>query len=296
MTNNKCPYCGATLQKIQGYNFVCEYCGKTTPVDAQTRAAIDAQHNEQIRQHTRAKEEKTLKKGCFIAIISAVAILVSLTIINKCQRDKIHEQMDKYKQERLDKINVSSSNSYSQSPTQHNVIISIDDFYISPNNIFTNSGKESIGHLKQDLKDYLSQRGFVLEGTERMSYYGSNNNSGAPLISVKFNFYFPTYSNCDRKNETDDIHSLFIEINDETLYNDFKARFIKELRSIGFAKEDVTSRGYESSIEMIGKDFLRIGDVIKSKEGYFSKTYCNWESVELLDYKRTIECVAFREF
>lgn len=296
MAINKCPYCGATLQKIQGYNFVCEYCGKTTPVDAQTRAAIDAQRNEQIRQHTRTKEQKTLKKGCLIVIISAVAILASLTFINKCQRDKIHEQMDKNRQERLDKTNDLSSNNYSQSSSQKNAIINIDDFYISPNNIFTNSGKESIGHLKQDLKDFLSQKGFVQEGTERMSYYGSNNNSGIPLISVKFNFYFPKYSHCDRKNETDDIHSLFIEISDGTLFNDFKARFIKELRSIGFAKEDVSGRGYESAIEMIGEDFLRIGDVINSEEGYFTKIYCNWEAVEIKDYDRIVECIAFREF
>ena len=116
-----------------------------------------------------------------------------------------------------------------------------------------------------------------------------------PIISVKFNTYFPQYSHCDRKNETDDIHSLTIEIGDDGLYNDFKAKFIKELRSIGFAKEYAAGRGYESSIEMIGKDFLRIGNVASKEEGYLTKTYCNWEAVDLEDYKGQIVCIAFTE-
>ncbi len=297
-----CPNCGAELHNIQGYNFVCEFCGTITPIDPQTKAMIDAQQRQRVvaQQIENNKiVEKKFKKGCLIAAIAIVAIITSLAIINKCQKDKWREQEERNRQEMLEKNQeqrIADAARNNRNIPEELEGVNLNDFYISPGSIFSNSGKEGIGHLKQNLREILKQKGFVEEGTERMSYYGNNNKTGVPIISVKFNSYFPQYSHADRKNETDDIHSLKIEISDETLYNDFKARFIKELRSLGFAKEDVAGNGYESSIEMTGKDFLRIGDITKREEGYLTKTYCNWEGVDIEDYERQFECIAFREF
>lgn len=302
MANKTCPGCGAEMSKIQGYNFVCQYCGTVTPVDPQTRAMIDAQQRQRIvaQQIENNKiADKKFKKGCLIAIGIFVVLIVLGAIYNKCQKDKWREQEERNRQEMLEKNQeqrIADAARNNRNIPEELEGVNLNDFYISPGSIFSNSGKEGIGHLKQNLREILKEKGFVEEGTERMSYYGNNNKTGVPIISVKFNSYFPQYSHADRKNETDDIHSLKIEISDETLYNDFKARFIKELRSLGFAKEDVAGNGYESSIEMTGKDFLRIGDITKREEGYLTKTYCNWECVDIEDYERQFECIAFREF
>lgn len=301
MANKTCPGCGAEMSKIQGYNFVCQYCGTVTPVDPQTRAMIDAQQRQRIvaQQIENNKiADKKFKKGCLIAIGIFVVLIVLGAIYNKCQRDKWREQDEKNRQEMLKKNEeqrIADAARNNKNIPEELADVSLDDFYISPSSIFSNSGNDGIGHLSQNLRSTLKQKGFVEEGTEHMSYYGSNNITGVPIISVKFNSYFPNYG-ADRKNESDDIHSVKIEISDATFFNDFKARFIKELRSIGFAKEDVAGSGYESSSEMIGKDFLRIGDVINSEEGYIQKTYCNWDAVEIKDYDRIVECIAYREF
>ena len=263
-------------------------------IDAQQRQRIVAQQIE----YNKIAAKKT-KKGCIIAAIAVAVIVACAALIDKCQSDKRHEQQEQLRQEQLEKEQeqrIADAARNNKNIPEELADVSLDDFYISPGSIFSNSGKEGIGHLKQNLREILKQKGFVEEGTERMSYYGNNNKTGVPIISVKFNSYFPQYSHADRKNETDDIHSLKIEISDETLFNDFKARFIKELRSLGFAKEDVAGNGYESSIEMTGKDFLRIGDITKREEGYLTKTYCNWESVDIEDYEGQFECIAFREF
>lgn len=56
-----CPSCGAELHTIQGYNFVCDFCGTTAPIDKQTRAKIDAAKKEQIRQErARIRQERAI--------------------------------------------------------------------------------------------------------------------------------------------------------------------------------------------------------------------------------------------
>ena len=97
MSKKQCQYCGAPFKpnsKIQGYNFVCEYCGNLTPVDNQTRAAIDTAKNARQQQIEMAQQQekyrrsqKQEKKNCLVAIITFVgimAITAGISIISKC--------------------------------------------------------------------------------------------------------------------------------------------------------------------------------------------------------------------
>ncbi len=85
-----CPNCGAELHNIQGYNFVCEYCGTITQVDPQTRAMINAQIQRQRQQELMARQieyqnnvEKSARKGWIIAaiIIFAIPLLFRIIIV-----------------------------------------------------------------------------------------------------------------------------------------------------------------------------------------------------------------------
>ena len=84
-----CPNCGAELHNIQGYNFVCEYCGTITQVDPQTRAMINAQIQRQRQQELMARQieyqknvEKGTRKGCIIAAIIILAFYIFIQILS----------------------------------------------------------------------------------------------------------------------------------------------------------------------------------------------------------------------
>jgi uncharacterized Zn finger protein (UPF0148 family) len=313
MTNNKCPYCGATLQKTQGYNFVCEYCGKTTPVDAQTRAAIDATRNAKQRQIAMAQQraindrvQKKTKKGCWIAIIIAICAIsipsgISIYSSYKKKRDKAEEQ------EKIEKVqqDILSSNPNS--------------IYVAPSDIFITNNKERIGHLNQDLITTLKQKGYVEDGALTYSYYvngkpkeknSSVYNSTKPLITVEINSYKPITSYSERLNETDAVHSVAIIIANQDIKKAYENSFKKDLRNIGFGnKPNYDFRiKLKSSLEMNDFDLIRFGtqktiiDTTFSSEYYTStETHIipNWEGVkcgERYSYENKIECVAFREF
>lgn len=301
MANKTCPNCGAELHNVQGYNFVCMYCGTITPVDPHTRAMIDEQRNAQMRQQAiveNQKMEKNLKKGCLIALVVIVtiiaALITALIVFNKCQRDKWHEENEKIRQEQLQKAQEQRGTDYTKNSPQKQANINVNDFYFSPSTIFSNTGKDGIGHLNQNIRSTLMAKGFKEEGSELFSYYDTDNN---PIITVKLNSYYPpSHTNTERMNENDDIHSIRINISDKDAFNEFQSTFCKELRSLGFEADRNDTYNFKGSSAMIGFKYIRLGNHISQTDGYSTNNLVNWEGVKIEDYNSQIECVAFQEF
>lgn len=321
---NTCPGCGAELHNIQGYDFVCEYCGTTTPVDSQTRAMIDAQQKQAIiaqQIENNKVVEKNTRKGCLIVIIVALCAIsipigISLYSDHKAKQERA-EAIEKYQQIKQDVMSGKPQSAY-----------------IAPGDIFVNNNKDRIGHLNQNLITTLKQKGYVEDGALTYSYYVNGkpeeNNSAAydynynydpsqPLIKIELNSYNPSlsYGHSERLNEAEDVHSVSIIIQDEEIRKAYQNNFKKDLRNIGFSgnKPD-----YDLNVQLENKnqmdqfDLIRVGtqktkiDTIFSSEYYTStKTQIslNWDGVSFnsryistgfSELTPAIVCVGFRVF
>lgn len=317
---NTCPGCGAELHNIQGYNFVCEYCGTTTPVDPQTRAKIDAEKRQILMEQQMENNkvvEKNTRKGCLIVIIVALCAIsipigVSLYSDHKAKQEKA-EAIEKYQQIKQDVMSGKPQSAY-----------------IAPDDIFVSNNKDRIGHLNQNLITTLKQKGYVEDGVLTYSYYVNGkpekNNSATydynydpsqPLIKIELNSYNPSlsYGHSERLNEADAVHSVSIIFQDEEIGKAYQNNFKKDLRNMGFSGNKPS---YDYSTQLENKDvmdtfsLIRVGtqktkiDTTFSSEYYTStKTQIslNWEGVAFYyeGYSTSssiykIECVGFRMF
>lgn len=318
MGGNTCPNCGAEGKNVQGYNFVCEFCDTQFPVDAQTRAMIDAKQRQifiakqqEYNQIVQKKNKKMLIKiaiifACFIAAVWGYNYYVSYEA--KKEKKRL-EQITKEEKEKIQQIkkDIVSCKSHSA--------------YISPSDIFITKNPDRIGHLNQNLIATLKRKGFVEDGALTYSYYvngkptkSNDNNSyyddydynnydfdaSKPLIKIVLNSYKPIVSRGERLNESDAINSVSIIISNKELREAYVVSFRKDLRNIGFKGDVADKYDYNSSITMSNFSLLRIGNIIKKTEFYLTKITANWEGVNLgngylSDYDNAIECVGFCE-
>lgn len=311
MSGCTCPNCGAEGRNVQGYNFVCEFCGTLFPVDAQTRAKIDAEQRQIIiakqQEYNKIAQKRNKKTLIIIAIIFACFIAAVWSY-------------NYYVKERLEQIAIEGKEKF-QRIKRDIISCKSESAYISPSDIFITYNPDRIGHLNQNLIATLKRKGFVEDGALTYSYYingkptkSNDNNSyydynnydnndfdaSKPLIKFVLNSYKPIVSSSERLNESDAVNSVSIIINNEDLRNAYVDNFRKDLRNIGF-KGDVDDKyDYNSSVTMSNFSLIRIGNMIKKTEFYLTKITANWEGVNLgngylSDYDNAIECVGFCE-
>ena len=309
--NNNCPNCGAELKKVQGYNFVCEYCGTITPVDSQTRAKIDAEKRKiliaQQMEYNKIAQKKTKKVliriGIIVLCIIAAIIAYNSYISYKVnQEKKEHEEMENAAKEKLQNV---KNDIIARKP---------QSAYISPSDIFVTGNTDLIGHLNQNLIATLEKKGFEklsdytynyypngkTADSDNYSYYDDDYNASTkrPLISVHLNSYKPS-ENSKRLNETDAIHSVSITINDKNLRTAYIDSFKNGVANLGFTSHVENKYEYESSSDFFNFKLFRFGNQEKRTENYLTKISANWEGIGYSEYGSStngdIICVAFRE-
>lgn len=288
-----CPCCGAEGEKVQGYNFVCEFCGTLFPVDARTRAAIDAQRRQKvmaqqqvINEEMKKKNKKTLKIIIFVLIC-----LISLPFgINYCSR---YQQQQKIAEMEREEAEEKAKAEQEKAKAEQEKKNTFQKCFIYPRDIFTSNSKDGIGHLNQNLRSFLMQKGFKEEGTEKYSYYDK---SGKLIVSININTYYPTgYNPAKRLNENESIHSIKISFGESSdLDNKYVSTFKYELQRMGFANADININ-YKSFSAMSGLEFIRFGTQKTITENYWPQIYANWEGVDIGSYPNSIECVGYRE-
>lgn len=313
-----CPCCGAEGEKVQGYNFVCEFCGTLFPVDARTRATIDAQRQQVImaqqqviNEEVKKKNNKTLK-----IIFGIIILLISIPIgINYYSSYEQKQKMDETEREKAEaKATIKKTIQAVMQGNTHSV-------YISPRDIFIANNQSRIGHLNQNLISILKQKGYIEDGVLTYSYYINKNfkesnenfqsydyDPSIPLIKIVLNSYNPIISISERKNETDAVHSVTIIIYNKELSKAYENSFKKGLRNIGFVGEIDDRYSYNSSSEMSNFGLIRIGNTLNKTEYFIKEITANWEGVKFgkgygyisdydydYDNEFTIECVGFCE-